>query len=55
MAIEIRQLTVTSNVSSTEPGQKVQFPGRERERLKQEMLMECRETMLEMLRLERER
>jgi hypothetical protein len=55
MPIEIRQLTVTSNVASAEPGQKVQFPERERERMKQEMLMESREAMLEMLRLERER
>jgi hypothetical protein len=55
MAIEIRQLTVTSNVASTEPRQRVQFPEPERERMKQEMLRECREAMVERLRLERER
>jgi hypothetical protein len=55
MPIEIRQLTVTSNVASAEPGQKVQFSERERERMKQELLRESREAMMERLRLERER
>lgn len=55
MPIEIRQLTVTSNVSSAEPGQRAQFSEEERERLKQEMLRESREALLERLRLERER
>jgi hypothetical protein len=55
MAIEVRQLTVKSNVSSAEPRLKLQLPERERERLKRELLAESREAMKDMLRLEQER
>jgi hypothetical protein len=55
MAIEIRQLTVKSSVSSQQEKEKPSFSKQERERLKREILSECRQMLLEMMRLEQER
>ncbi|MGA2889698.1 MAG: DUF5908 family protein [Terracidiphilus sp.] len=55
MAIEIRQLTVKSSVSSQEKKEKPSFSQQDRDRLKREILSECRQMLFEMMRLQRER
>ena len=56
MAIEVRQITIRSFVSA-EPNEdrNTSGPSQDSERIKGEILAECREMVLEMIRTERER
>ncbi|WP_420238184.1 DUF5908 family protein [Telmatobacter bradus] len=55
MAIEIRQLTIKSSVAVEKEKGASLSSKQERERLKKEILSECRQMMLDMMRQERER
>lgn len=55
MAIEVRQVTVRSTVQPGEDREAAAPPRHEPERMKEEILAECRRMVLEMMRSERER
>jgi hypothetical protein len=56
MAIEVRQVTIKSVISAA-PAEPIgaSTPTHESERIKEEILAECRQMVLEILRAERER
>lgn len=55
MAIEIRQLTIHSQVAARAEEPREKLSKRELDRLKQQLLPECRQMVAEMIRAERER
>lgn len=55
MAIEIRQLTIHSQVSARAEEPRRGLSKRELEELKERVLPECRQMVMEMIRAERER
>jgi hypothetical protein len=55
MAIEVRQVTVKSVVSDDREDRRVAVAERDREIIKKEILTECRQIVLEIMRAERER
>jgi hypothetical protein len=55
MAIEVRQLTIRSFVSTERENETAQASRQETERMKEQILSECRQMMLELIRADRER
>jgi len=55
MAIEVRQVTVRSTVNAGPQRESVSGPRQDPERIKEEILAECRRLILEIMRAERER
>ena len=55
MAIEVRQITIKSLVSGDEDRERSSRPAQDMERLKEEILSECRRMLRELMRAERER
>jgi len=55
MAIEVRQMTIKSFVSVDEERERTSGPAQDTERLKEEILSECRRMMRELLHADRER
>ena len=55
MAIEIRQLTIHSQVSARAEEPRQALAKRELEEFKEQFLPECRQMVMEMIRAERER
>ena len=55
MAIEVRQITVKSVVSATGEERVPSLSSHDEEQLKQEILSECRQMLLELIKAEKER
>jgi len=55
MAIEVRQLTIRSFVSGDRDQERARSTREDTEKIKEEILRECREIVRDMVRAERER
>jgi hypothetical protein len=55
MAIEVRQVTIKSVVSDDRADRPVPDSGKDREIMKKEILAECRQIVIDIMRAERER